>query len=75
MTGELGKIIVLADHREKPEKPEVELCGIQVFNTGRVTLWMNYDLETKEQFNWLIAKLAEVTGAVVDVKFKGFSIL
>ncbi len=72
-----GKIIDLAAFRAerelKAEEPEVELCAITIQNSGRVTLWLSYDLETKEQFNWLIAKIAEVTGAVVDVKHNGFS--
>jgi hypothetical protein len=52
----------------KEPMDEVEVCAITVTGKGDVSIWVNDYIETMEQHNWLIAKIAAASAAVIDRK-------
>lgn len=64
-----GKVINLSERRKPPAEPERALMAqISVYDNGDGDLWLANFIATKEQFNWLLAKVAEVSAAVVREK-------
>lgn len=61
-------IITLDDHRERPEEPSTMVMQITVYDNGDGTLWLADMIETKEQFNWATAKVAEVVSTLLQEK-------
>lgn len=59
-------VVVLSERR--PEPPREPMCEISVYDNGDVTVWLGDYMETPEQFNWLLAKLASATGSVFNEK-------
>lgn len=61
-------VIKLQDRR--PQQPEDKrvMCEIVVYADGDTTLWLADALEAPEQFNWLFAKLAAVSGSAYQEK-------
>lgn len=62
------EVIVLADYRKPPDEPGELMAQISIYSDGDGTLWLADAIGDKEQFNWLAAKIAEVTGAVLRTK-------
>lgn len=62
------KVIALFGNRRDLEPPREVMCQISVYDNGDVTVWMSDDMYTKDQFNWLFAKLAKASGAVFGEK-------
>lgn len=64
-----GKVIDLSERRKKVAEPDrVMMAQITVYDNGDGTLWLADALYAKEQFNWLLAKIAEVSASVVREK-------
>lgn len=64
-----GKVIDLSERRKQATEPEPTMMAqIAVYDNGDGTLWLADALYAKEQFNWLLAKIAEVSAAVVREK-------
>jgi len=63
-----GKIILLDDHRPKPEEPRTLMAQISIYDNGDGDLWLADALTHKEQFNWLLMKIAEVSSTIVAEK-------
>ena len=61
-------IIRLDDRRAKGPEDKRVMCEIIVYADGDTTLWLADFLESPEQFNWLLAKLAGATGSVFGEK-------
>lgn len=63
----MATIIKLADHRP-PDEPKTKVAQITVYGDGETTLWLSDSIEYAVQFNWLTAKIAEATSAILRDK-------
>jgi len=64
-----GKVIDLSERRKRDAGADpMMMAQITIYDNGDGTLWLADALYAKEQFNWLLAKVAEVSGAVVQEK-------
>jgi hypothetical protein len=69
VTENRGKVIDFTERRKKaPEPDPTMMAQITIYDNGDGTLWLADSLYAKEQFNWLLAKVAEVSAAVVREK-------
>ena len=69
VTENRGKIIDLSERRKKAAEEEPTMMAqITIYDNGDGTLWLADSLYAKEQFNWLLAKVAEVSATVVEEK-------
>lgn len=61
--------IVLLDER-RPSEPDDKrvMCEIVVYADGETTCWLSDYVTDISQFNWLLAKLASGSSAVLDAK-------
>lgn len=64
----MAGVIRLDDHRPKAEEPRVMLAQLTVYDNGDGTCWLADSLEHKEQFNWLLMKVAEISAHIVREK-------
>ena len=63
-----GNIVLLDDHRPKPDEPRTLIAQISIYDNGDGDVWLANALTHKEQFNWLLMKVAEASGVVVEEK-------
>lgn len=63
-----NKVVVFHRKERRMEPPRESMCEIVVYDNGDVSLWLADEVYTKEQFNWLFAKLAGSTSAIFGQK-------
>lgn len=63
-----GKLVSLDKVREERAVPASIMAQITVYSDGEGTLWIDDSMVWKEQFNWLLAKIAEISGAILREK-------
>lgn len=61
-------VISLLERRPKDPSDDRVMCEIVVYADGETTCWLADYMETVDQFNWLLAKLAAGSSAVLDAK-------
>lgn len=53
---------------DKEPMDDIDICTVTIDGQGRVFVWRHDYIETREQYNWLIAKLGEATSALIADK-------
>ncbi len=55
---------------KEPSEPmdEVSMCEVNIYGDGDITVWCNDYIQTKQQANWVIAKLAEAQRNLIWLK-------
>jgi hypothetical protein len=64
----MSEIVILAERRKEPQEPAGVMAEVTIFSDGEGTIWVSDNLVTTEQFNWLMAQLADIAHTALLIK-------